>query len=604
MKKNTRQLKLVYSSLVFFLLAILIGFLVTGYRTTNDYREAKQLWGIELADAQITVDDGEPEKIGESIQLAEIAHEVVITGELQETIAPNERWMMEARFFHIVIRCNGEVIYDNQMDKRQHAPYMEIIYGWDGFTTKGIEAGSQIEITATGTVDGVTEMAVNDMYHSMVYGQQGSLIRQVWRVQRGPTAHGVVIITIGMCMMIYFGVGVFFKVHGIEQGITLGFLIVVTGFWYLSEVANELLALLNTDIAMVNYMCYGIAYVVPLAFSLYAAALAKDSKLKEVLYGFCSMTMNYNAMVAVLIIFGRWKLYEWQWSAILVAGFTVLCWVFVGMEAWMLKEKATAVIFATLIPGLTGGILQTIQYIGNFDTYHAFFAKGMLISLVLQMAVLVMRISWIKRRENHMQLVEKELTEKRMTIMISQIQPHFMFNALGTIKRLYEKDMDTAKKAMEAFTKYLRSNIDSLSRTELISFETEKSHLDNYFFLEKLRFQERVNLVYDTKYEDFFLPALTLQPIVENAIKHGITERREGGTIWLTTELIGEEVRITVQDNGVGFAKNEPTNDGRVHVGVENVRSRVENMCHGTFQIESEVGRGTRVTITLPNQRT
>ena len=196
--------------------------------------------------------------------------------------------------------------------------------------------------------------------------------------------------------------------------------------------------------------------------------------------------------------------------------------------------------------------------------------------------------------------LEKELGELNITLMISQIQPHFLYNALNTIKYLIKKDPKTAEGAVVKFSNYLRSNMDSLTQKEPIPFEKELYHVKNYVDIEQLRFGDRLKIEYDIQIVDFTIPPLTLQPIVENAIKHGVNQRPEGGTVTIKTDETKSYVIITVEDNGVGFDINEKKNDGRSHVGIQNIRKRLEEIMGAFIEIKSEVGTGTTVTIKIP----
>ncbi len=194
---------------------------------------------------------------------------------------------------------------------------------------------------------------------------------------------------------------------------------------------------------------------------------------------------------------------------------------------------------------------------------------------------------------------ENELIQSQISIMFSQIQPHFLYNTLTAIDRLcYENT--TAHKAIITFSEYLRTNMDSLTRKGLIPFEKELEHSKQYLWLEQLRFEERLQIEYNIQTENFMLPPLTLQPIAENAVKHGITKKRTGGTIVIATRETNNEFYIIVSDDGIGFNPNLHIDDGRNHVGITNTRTRLNTMCNGQLIIESTIDVGTTVTIKIP----
>lgn len=202
---------------------------------------------------------------------------------------------------------------------------------------------------------------------------------------------------------------------------------------------------------------------------------------------------------------------------------------------------------------------------------------------------------------------EMELFESRTAIMLSQIQPHFLYNSLTAIGKLCDIDPKKTKEAINDFADYLRGNLDSLTKRDLISFEDELIHVETYLALEQLRFGEKLQVAYDIETEAFRLPPLTVQPIVENAVRYGLTKRKPdgtvGGTVTVSVKESDTDYQIIVEDDGVGFDMTQPKADGRGHIGIENVRGRLMALCGGQLKISSVVGVGTVVLITIPKER-
>ena len=198
---------------------------------------------------------------------------------------------------------------------------------------------------------------------------------------------------------------------------------------------------------------------------------------------------------------------------------------------------------------------------------------------------------------------EKELRELHIDIMLSQIQPHFLYNTLTTIRQLCDIDPKLAKDCIRDFSYFLRANMDSLTNKAPIPFEQELKHTENYLKLEQQRFQSRLRIIYDITVRDFSVPSLSLQPIVENAVHHGVLKREEGGTVIIHTDENEYSYRITVSDDCAGFTPRQGRTDGHSHVGIANVRERLSAMCGGTLDIQSTVGGGTTATITIPKER-
>lgn len=196
--------------------------------------------------------------------------------------------------------------------------------------------------------------------------------------------------------------------------------------------------------------------------------------------------------------------------------------------------------------------------------------------------------------------LEGELEESRIAVMVSQIHPHFLFNSLSAIRHLCRTRPELAWEAMGDFASYLRANTDALTSTKLIPFTQELRHIQSYLKLEKLRMEERLNIVYDIQEEDFLLPPLTVQPLVENAVKHGLFYAKNGGTVHLSTYRQGGSVVIEVSDDGVGFDMEESfREDDRVYVGIHNVQTRLKKLLRAQMSVKSAIGQGTTVTIRI-----
>lgn len=197
--------------------------------------------------------------------------------------------------------------------------------------------------------------------------------------------------------------------------------------------------------------------------------------------------------------------------------------------------------------------------------------------------------------------LDKELSDANTAVMISQIQPHFLYNALNTIKILIKRDPKTAENAIISFSKYLRCNMDSITQKTPIPFADELEHIKNYCYIELLRFGDKINIVYKTECTDFKVPALSIQPLVENAIKHGVTKKAEGGTVTIESYETENEYIVKISDDGVGFDTSAPeySDSSRSHIGLENTTNRLKQLSNATVDIKSKPDEGTEVTIKI-----
>lgn len=230
------------------------------------------------------------------------------------------------------------------------------------------------------------------------------------------------------------------------------------------------------------------------------------------------------------------------------------------------------------------------------------FLRGIaVVNIGVALALLFIMVNIQFERELIIKRQEQELSDMRIDIMLSQIQPHFLYNTLTTIRQLCDIDPEMAKESIRDFAYFLRGNMDSLTNKAPIPFEQELRHAEHYLKLEQQRFVDRLHIEMDTPVLDFSIPPLTLQPLVENAVRHGIMMREEGGTLTIHTEETSEFYIVTVSDDGVGFdPKSVPA--GADHIGIRNVRERLNNICGGVLQITSILNQGTNAVIMLPKE--
>lgn len=188
--------------------------------------------------------------------------------------------------------------------------------------------------------------------------------------------------------------------------------------------------------------------------------------------------------------------------------------------------------------------------------------------------------------------------------MIRQLQPHFLYNTLASIQCLCKSDYRRAQGALDQFCQVLRGNMGSISRRNKVPFEQELEHTKNYVELEQLRFGDRITVQYDIQTGGFLIPALTLQSVVENSIKHGLCNRKYGGIIMINCRPRGKWVEITVVDSGgneliPNDSWQKRWKDDPNHVGLETVQARLQSVMEGTIVLTYEEGIGGVVTVRI-----
>ncbi len=372
--------------------------------------------------------------------------------------------------------------------------------------------------------------------------------------------------------------------------------------WWLNGRTFDGAAILNAGATFVSFATIPLPFMVWLVYTDYRL-FADTARLRRHL----PLYLGFFAANVVLCIINIWS-----------------GWYFTFDEHNLYQRGALmplSFIFGFLYLIWTGGL--AFSKIGNPDItkeerqlcrYHLFFIVPPLVAGALQLAFYGISVAWVATtfsvifyyvndqlfQLRKIQKLENDLMQSKISVMLSQIQPHFLYNALVVIKQLCDVDPPKAKEAVVEFSHYLRANLDSLTLQGGIPFSSELGHIENYLALEQKRFDDRVRVEYDIGYSDFLVPALTVQPLVENAVRYGIVRKEGGGTVSIRTRLEDHHVVIEVEDDGIGFDPSQPLDENRSHIGIENIHNRLASLYEGSLQVESAVGEGTKVTIRIP----
>lgn len=349
----------------------------------------------------------------------------------------------------------------------------------------------------------------------------------------------------------------------------------------------------------VNFLVYALGYVQPVLIAYYLVEYLSVKGGKVANWFVRLLPLSGAAMIALTVLsqftgwlysidennlfaFGPLGVFSQLYSIVFLAANILLVLVYRRHN----QRRETAILLIFLLLPILGTVAELFaEYV-------------MTLYISTTMAFIILYVSIQARQE--LQAVERE-NELRTSIMLSQIQPHFLYNSLASIEYLCEREEPKeAGQAVREFSKYLRGNMNSLTYTRPIPFEKELEHVRLYLSLEKRRFGERLQVHFDIQATGFSLPALTLQPIVENAVKYGVTKREEGGAITIAAYEAENDWVITVTDNGMGFDPLAKKEDGRTHIGIENVRHRLEAMSGGTLEVTSTPGVGAVAVLTIP----
>ena len=195
---------------------------------------------------------------------------------------------------------------------------------------------------------------------------------------------------------------------------------------------------------------------------------------------------------------------------------------------------------------------------------------------------------------------QQEIARQRASVNVLQMRPHFIYNTMMSIYYLIAQDTEKAQKITLDFTTYLRKNFTALAKDEAVPFTEELEHTRAYLAVEQTRFEDELFVEFDTPHTFFRIPTLTLQPIVENAVKHGLDPELNPLYVTIKTRQTNDGSVITVEDTGPGFKdgdNNEP------HIALANIQERLRMICGGTLTISPRENGGTIVTVFVPYKK-
>ncbi|MBR1710798.1 MAG: histidine kinase [Clostridia bacterium] len=195
---------------------------------------------------------------------------------------------------------------------------------------------------------------------------------------------------------------------------------------------------------------------------------------------------------------------------------------------------------------------------------------------------------------------QRKIASQLDSILALQMRPHFIHNTLMSIYYLCQQNPVEAQRVTLNFNTYLEKNLNALSSDETIPFSEELEHTRAYLNVEQALYGKSLFVDYDMPHTHFRVPPLTLQPIVENAIKHGLDPDSDPIHIFIQTRQTDSGSEIIVSDNGPGF---ESTDNDRPHIALANIRQRLELMCSGKMTILPREGGGTLVKLTIPFEK-
>lgn len=523
---------------------------------------------------------------------------ISITGKVMQEVPPGKE------IFFQVHRARVEVELEGKSVLRGSSAWSQ---SWKSFVSEGIKKGTEISITIQGIPAVEVGSSIDRTLHRIYWGDKYELLSHQANRNIVKLIVSLLIFIMGVAELLTAMTLIFMGTRNVRGTVSCG-LLMITGamcclidYEYIGLVISNQVALFLLDITVQLASCFFL--ILNMMFQMHTK---KHWLLSR------KMVVAWMATVGGYI-FGHFvvnfPLPEAVWLTVMAA----LNGVFLVVELVLLitdyrryhEPRMKYMIASSAI--LTICILvEIIHFVIHYYFLFYPFQIGLVVYSVLQYIVIFRQSREREKRSQLAAQLEKELVQSQVSIMLSQIRPHFLYNSITAIQTLCVQDPEKARKSLGDFAKYLRGNMDSLASKELIPFVKELEHTRHYVELELMRQGEYLEVEYHIEEMSFNIPTLSLQPLVENAIKHGVGGEEDGGRVIISTYRRDDTIYVSVEDNGVGFELNQleerAGDNQRTHIGLQNVKERIQRMAGGDFVIESQVGVGTKATIILPQE--
>ena len=609
-KNKSKKIKKTYFQVAGVLLLLLLAALLLWFNNSRSMQAMPALVGSVYFDGEYRIEDGEWHEIVKGEHIPATTGDVTLRGNFH-MLAPDGEYVgiyreeIPIAFFidHINLTFYEEGSDPFVLDT-ENPLYGDSLCGvrWEAYSLTS-ESEETIDILIHNPHNFGNETAIDEMLSKMALWtgiEFENSVSEGGEIQRNV---GTLLMLVSI---VFLGIALFSSLIHIKSSKIiwlLGLVVLFAGlyFFYRADGIHfqSESTVSNTTILGASMMFYMLFLCVLISCLL--KTMRKIGNITVILLGIANAVFFILPIVTKVFFYDTWV---W-WVTVQLAANTVVAvclvreffatktrvkWLYIGV---FLPLIAFAVdVFGTRLAGWKGGVISQYVFILLFVV-----ATIMVLKFIPSNINAAAKASELEMEKI---VLNAELAESRISTMMSQIRPHFIYNTLGSIEQLCDIDPKKAGELVHDFAKYLRGNFGELDNPRPILMSQEMEHVHHYISIENVRFPD-MTFTFEMNSEDFYIPALTVQPIVENAIKHGLMKLQKGGTIRVVSYETETDYCVLVEDDGVGFDTSLLI-DERKHVGLRNIRERLKAMVNGSIDLESTVGVGTKVVIKIPKE--
>lgn len=521
---------------------------------------------------------------------------VTLYGHFDREVKPNTQIVMRISNLHVQLLVNGETVftYGDAHPSFVHSGGNV----WTSFTSTGVLPADAVELRLSNSYANEVLSSFDDFFTNLSTGSEYPVYRNALFGQGSHLLIGVIVFLLGLAMLCVSFYAQVLKLSRAHDYVYLSAFVIASGIWMcINYRFISLIIPYPTFYQTLEMLCMALMPVFLMRYMITLVAARQRRLCSIVIYGVLLVAMaailfQLLGMVDLAMLTGLFSLID----MVGIAFFTV-CLIL------SFRHPGDAETRAAILPMFIlfiGAALNIANYFFTWRTNGLFYSLAFLLFAFLEMFRLVHALRDSVRRNSEYARLENELIQSRIAVMLSQIKPHFLYNALNSISALCLTDPLMADQAITSLSNYLRGNIRSLEQSAPVPFEQELDHIKYYVRLEQLRYGEKLRVVYAINTIDFQVPTLSLQTLVENAIRHGVSPRPEGGLVVVQTERGDGCTVVRIIDNGVGFDPDMRSQNAD-SIGLVNAKKRMEVMMNAVFDIQSIPGKGTTIVIRIPD---
>ena len=596
------RVKFKYIKILIVIMLIVLPLVCLGY-IKSDNNQAVLPVPLKISfEGEYSYDGEEWLKYCEDADISSFDGDIVFRGHFTENI--NEGAMLNFFSNHVGISVyvNGKLIYMDTPTqiKQLGRDLMKSMCGkkWTNLTCPKISVEDEVEIRLInfhkhGNVNAYKEALAN-CYMSPKYNPIMESYLESYIKPFNIAGYAILVIA-----AILVGITIFSKIYASEISGKMFKIAMATLFTAGYVLFDVMLIFLEDDILAVRTYGRQLCLMVSVFFVGLIACDLLSGIRKKIGNGIIAVLGIANAAIIIVAMASDILLYDmvfyWKMMQLAVSiAFIVLC----IMEITSNKKEWGEIVICALVQL---AIILDIGDVGYYEYYNGMFYKIAFIIMLIFLTFKGVRAVIYEHRTNiKNQSLKVELDNSHTALMLSQIKPHFIYNVLGTIREFCEEEPEKAAELVQKFSLYLRGNFTEMDNQAPILVSKEIEHVKHYVDIEMIRFPD-MKIEYYIENDEFLVPALTIQPLVENAIKHGLMGLESAGVVKIISRERDKYYEVSVQDDGVGFVESV-FDDGKKHIGIANIRRRIEAMCGGCLIIESVKGQGTTATIRIPKE--